>query len=38
MSFRLLVTDEVMPERLAERGRIGDDDRSLHAPTTLRIS
>ena len=37
MSVRLLVTDEVMPERLAERVRIGDDDRALHALTTLRI-
>jgi len=38
MSFRLLVADEAMPERLAERVRIGDADHSLHAPTTLRIS
>jgi hypothetical protein len=35
---RLLVTDQVMPDRLAERVLIGDDDSVFHAPTTLRIS
>ncbi|HYO47053.1 MAG TPA: hypothetical protein VEY33_10250 [Gemmatimonadota bacterium] len=35
---RLLVTEKGLPERLAERVLIGDDDSLLHAPTTLRIS
>ena len=35
---RLLVIENGMPDRLAERVLIGDDDSLLHAPTTLRIS
>jgi hypothetical protein len=35
---RLLVTEEGMPEKLAELVLIGDDDSLFHAPTTLRIS
>jgi hypothetical protein len=32
------VIENGMPDRLAERVLIGDDDSLLHAPTTLRIS
>ena len=35
---RLLVIEKGLPERLAERVLIGDEDSLLHAPTTLRIS
>lgn len=34
---RLLVTEDWLPDRLAELVLIGDDDSLLHAPTTLRI-